>query len=225
MPLTCFVNCGAWEDRPIGNLIRLLEAKGARVFSLSEETLRLDAFATWVDSRPFVFLNGAKSAERSRFDAAHELGHLCLHLDGQKGKKVKDEANTFAAAFLMPACDVIARRVFPTMQNLIDAKSRWGVALSALLRRYRDLMLMNEERARWLYVEMARKGFLKKEPRPIQREGSAIWTQVLQAFWRDRMTIGDLAEELALPTDEIESPIFVKRRGLRIIPLQQPPAP
>lgn len=199
-------------ERPIGNLIRLLEAKGVRVFSLSEETLRLDAFATWVDTRPFVFLNGVKSAERSRFDAAHELGHLCLHRDGQKGKEVEDEANAFASAFLMPTRDVIARRVFPTMQNLIVAKSRWGVALSALVRRYRDLGLVNGDRAKWLYIEMSRKGYLKKEPRPIRREGSAIWAQVLQALWQDRKSISDLAKEISLPSDEIESLIFVNRR-------------
>lgn len=205
-----------WQlgERPIGSLVRLLEAKGVRVFSLSEETLRLDAFATWVDTRPFVFLNGVKSAERSRFDAAHELGHLCLHRDGQKGKEIEDEANSFASAFLMPSRDVIARRVFPSIQNLIAAKSRWGVALSALVHRYRDLGLVKEEKAKWLYIEMSRKGYLKREPRPIQREGSAIWSQVLQALWQERKSVGDLAKELALPADEVESLIFVNRRGV-----------
>lgn len=50
--------------------------KGIRVFSLAEEGREADAFCTWHDSKPFVFLNRMKSAERCRFDAAHELGHL-----------------------------------------------------------------------------------------------------------------------------------------------------
>ncbi|PYF12978.1 Zn-dependent peptidase ImmA (M78 family) [Rhodobacter viridis] len=196
-------------ERPIGNLVRLLEAKGVRVFSLSEETLRLDAFATWLGARPFVFLNGVKSAERSRFDAAHELGHLCLHRDDQQGKQVEDEANRFAAAFLLPQGDVIARRVFPTLPNLIASKSRWGVALSALVHRYQDLGLLNADRAKWLYIEMSRKGYLKNEPRPMARETSAIWTQVLQSLWTERRNVRALSDSLALPADEVESLIFV----------------
>jgi Zn-dependent peptidase ImmA (M78 family) len=198
-------------ERPIGNLVRLLEAKGVRVLSLSDETLRLDAVATWIDARPYVLLNGVKSAERSRFDAAHELGHLCLHRDGQQGKEVEDEANLFSSTFLMPTGDVLARRVSPTMQNLIDTKSRWGVSLAALVHRYRGLGLMNEDRAKWLYIEMSRKGFLKKEPRPMPREGSTIWAQVLQSLWQERRSVADLALELSLPEDDLESLIFVNR--------------
>lgn len=205
-------------ERPIGNLVRLLEAKGVRVFSLSEETLRLDAFATWIGTRPFVLLNGVKSAEHSRFDAAHELGHLCLHRDGQQGKEVEDEANRFAASFLMPAGDVVARRVFPALSNLIKAKARWGVSLSALVRRYCDLGLMKEDRAKWAYIEMSRKGYLKNEPEPIERERSAIWTQVLQAMWRERRSITDLSAELDLPVDEVQRLIFVNREELKSEP-------
>lgn len=208
-------------ERPVGNLIRLLEAKGVRVFSLSEETLRLDAFATWVDTRPFVFLNGVKSAERSRFDAAHELGHLCLHRDGQQGKEVEDEANRFSSAFLMPRGDILAHRVFPAIPKLIGAKSRWGVALSALVHRYCDLGLMNEDRAKWTYIEMSRKGFLRKEPCPMQREGSSVWMQVLQSLWQERRSVTDLASELSLAADEVESLIFVNREERKSEPPPQ----
>jgi len=63
-------------NAPIPNMIHLLESKGIRVFSLAEETREVDAFCTWYESKPFTFLNTIKSAERSRFEAAHELGHL-----------------------------------------------------------------------------------------------------------------------------------------------------
>ncbi|NVZ67186.1 ImmA/IrrE family metallo-endopeptidase, partial [Pseudomonas gingeri] len=61
-------------NAPIPNMIHLLESKGIRVFSLAEETREVDAFCTWYEGKPFIFLNTIKSAERSRFDAAHELG-------------------------------------------------------------------------------------------------------------------------------------------------------
>ena len=61
---------------PIGNMIHLLESFGIRVFSLTIDAKEVDAFSVWYEGRPFVFLNTFKSAEHSRFDAAHELGHL-----------------------------------------------------------------------------------------------------------------------------------------------------
>ena len=65
-------------EKPIGNMIKLIESKGVRVFSLTEDTKNVDAFSCWRGDQAFVFLNTFKSTERSRFDAAHELGHLVL---------------------------------------------------------------------------------------------------------------------------------------------------
>src|SRR5690625_4610356 len=81
---------------------------------------------------------------------------------------------------------ILAYRVSPAIRSLIEAKTRWSVALSALIRRYCDLGLMNEDRTRWIYIEMSRKGFLRKEPCPMQREGSSIWMQVPQTLWQER---------------------------------------
>jgi transcriptional regulator with XRE-family HTH domain len=90
----------AWGlgEQPIGNMIDLLEAKGVRVFSLSENTLSVDAFSCWRGETPYVFLNTHKSAEHSRFDAAHELAHLCLHKHGgPRQRHAEMEANAFAS--------------------------------------------------------------------------------------------------------------------------------
>ena len=90
-------------ERPVANLVNMLEARGVRVFSLSEETRHLDAYSFWRNNRPYIFLNTLKSAERSRFDAAHELGHLVMHRhSGSTHQNAENEANAFASAFLMP---------------------------------------------------------------------------------------------------------------------------
>ncbi|RBI65406.1 hypothetical protein DQ400_18155 [Vreelandella sulfidaeris] len=50
----------------------------------------------------FVFLNIQKSSEHSRFDAAHELGHLTLHKHaGAHGKEAEREANAFASSLCL----------------------------------------------------------------------------------------------------------------------------
>jgi transcriptional regulator with XRE-family HTH domain len=90
-------------ERPIKNMVHLLELKGIRVFSLAEKCQEVDAYSIWRGARPFVFLNTGKSAERRRFDAAHELAHLVLHQHAApKGIEAEKEAHAFAGAFLMP---------------------------------------------------------------------------------------------------------------------------
>ncbi len=108
----------------IRNLIHLLEANGVRVFSLALETKEVDAFSMWKGNVPFIFLNTYKTAEHSRFDAAHELGHLVLHKHGgPHGRETEKEADAFASAFLMPAESVVANAPrFTTVSDLIKLK-------------------------------------------------------------------------------------------------------
>jgi Zn-dependent peptidase ImmA (M78 family) len=61
---------------------RIARGQGVSIFSMAEDTAEVDAFSLWRDTTPFVFLNTLKSAERSRFDAAQELGHLVMHRHG-----------------------------------------------------------------------------------------------------------------------------------------------
>ena len=110
--------------KPIPNLLHLMEAKGVRVFSLAQECREVDAFSLW-RKQPFVFLNTQKSAEHSRFDAAHELGHLVMHWHHElpQGKQVEREANDFAGALLMPASGILANVPRnPTLPQLLRLK-------------------------------------------------------------------------------------------------------
>ncbi|WP_419757134.1 ImmA/IrrE family metallo-endopeptidase [Teredinibacter turnerae] len=74
---------------------------------------------------PFVFLNTKKTAERCRFDAAHELGHLVMHCHGApQGQEAEKEANAFASAFLMPRRSVLANAPrSATLKSLISHKN------------------------------------------------------------------------------------------------------
>lgn len=81
-------------EKPIGNLIGLLEVNGVRVFSLAENTASVDAFSFWRDEKPFIFLNSFKSAEHNRHDVAHELGHLVMHRHGGTHPGTKSSRST-----------------------------------------------------------------------------------------------------------------------------------
>jgi Zn-dependent peptidase ImmA (M78 family)/DNA-binding XRE family transcriptional regulator len=203
---------GRWElaDKPISNMVRLLEAKGVRVFSLAEDSRDVDAFSFWRGGQPFVFLNTLKSAERSRFDAAHELGHLVLHRHGPpNGRLAEREADQFASAFLMPRASVLALAPqFPTVERLIRAKRYWKVAVSALAVRMHDVGLISDWSYRSLMMEIQSRGYRRTEPDGVQREMSQVFEKVFAALRSDGTKRQDLARKLHWPVAELDALVF-----------------
>jgi Zn-dependent peptidase ImmA (M78 family) len=202
----------AWGlgDRPVFNLIRLLEAKGIRVFSLAEHDRALDGFSFWKGGQPFIFLNTMKSAERSRFDAAHELAHLVLHRHGGVvGRDLEREAMDFASAFLMPESTVRTHAPYPpSVPTLIQAKRWWGVALTALIRRMYDLEMITRWYYRAMMIQVQKLGYRDQEPDPMQREMSHIWPAVFGKLRDEGTTRRTLAETMCWPLDELKSLVF-----------------
>jgi len=194
----------------IRNMVHLLESKGVRVFSLSIEAKEVDAFSTWsTGGSPVVFLNNFKTAERSRFDAAHELGHLVMHRHGRanRSKEQESQADAFASAFLMPSRSVVARVPrFTTMEVLISAKKIWGVALSAIVYRLRVLNLISEWHYKALCIEIGKLGYRTHEPDGIPRETSLIFPAILKDLYEsDGIGKAGIAKDLAFPASELES--------------------
>lgn len=194
-------------SKPIPKLLTLFEAKGVRVFTLAERNKNVDAFSCWKNDIPYIFLNTFKSAERTRFDAAHELGHLLMHrhtpsgrLDGER------EADMFAAAFLIPKEDLIGHmpRVH-SLKQLIEKKERWGVSVAALARTAFNNELISDWHYRELCKQMSMLGYRTTEPHERAPEKSAVWQKVLESLWKDGVTKSHIAKDLCLPIDEIEA--------------------
>jgi Zn-dependent peptidase ImmA (M78 family) len=85
-------------------MIALLERHGAIAARVSFETEKMDAFSVPYEDRPVVVLCADKrKKDRSRFDAAHKLGHLVMHGSGDSPPTttMEDQANWFAAGFLI----------------------------------------------------------------------------------------------------------------------------
>lgn len=202
-----------WQlgDRPIGNVLKLLESKGIRILSLSENTQNVDAYSFWRSDHPYIFLNQEKSAERSIFDSIHELGHLVLHHHSgtriEKGAEM--QADRFASAFLMPEADVKNQvsYVFDPRQ-IIKAKGRWRVSAMALAYRLHTLGFLSDWTYRSMCIELGKLGYRSGEPVGVERETSTVLAKVLKALWGKRMTKADIARDLAIPLEEVETLIF-----------------
>jgi Zn-dependent peptidase ImmA (M78 family) len=197
-------------EKPTNKLVPLLEAHGIRVFSLVEECKEVDAFSFWRGSLPYVFLNTMKTVERSRADAAHELGHLVLHAHGgPSGREAEAEAHSFAAAFLMPRNSVVAR--LPrnaSLAQIIAAKSYWRVSAVSLARRAYQLDLMTQWQYRNICIALSKRGW-ENEPRAIRTpEGSQVITKVLQALRAEQVSPQDVSRDLAIPVEELSKTAF-----------------
>jgi Zn-dependent peptidase ImmA (M78 family) len=216
---------GAWGlgERPIKNVVHLLEAQGVRVFSLVEECSEVDAFSLWRKGTPYVFLNTMKSAERSRFDASHELGHLVLHRHGApQGREAEHEADAFASAFLMPRGSVLAAAPrLPSLDFLVKLKRNWNVSVAALAHRLHALELLSDWHYRSICIELAQRGYKRTEPNAIPRETSQLLQKVFQAMREDGVTKPAIAKQLHMDPSELDSLVF----GLVVTQVQGGGAP
>lgn len=161
-----------WEipRGPIGNVVTTLEAHGVVVIRLPLSGEDVDAFSLPFPDRPVIVLAADKNDRaRSRFDGAHELGHLVMHADQVWGiKEVERQAHEFAAAFLMPESDIAdelpTRADWPT---LFELKRKWQVSLAALLMRARRIGKMSEASYLAAVKETSARGWRRIEPIPL----------------------------------------------------------
>lgn len=193
-------------DRPVSNMLHLLESKGVKFAALNPEFEDVDAFCFLEDGVPFVVLNTSRSGERQRFDLAHELGHLVLHgqleLTVEGSKSRESEANEFASNFLMPESALRSKlRGNISVQLILQAKQYWKVSAMALAYRLHKLQMVTDWQYRTICIELAKLGYRTAEPGGIHPESSQLLRKVL--FGVDsRMTMRTISQRLAINRSE-----------------------
>ncbi|WP_239683388.1 ImmA/IrrE family metallo-endopeptidase [Stenotrophomonas maltophilia] len=171
----------AWGmgEGPAGDILLLLENAGVVVAREETGVARIEGLSAWSASgRPLVLLCADKgNAFRSRFDAAHELGHLVLHKgidapgDAATHKLMESHAHRFAGAFLLPAKGFAAEVNTPvTLNGLLFLKQRWGVSVGAMIMRLRNLGIIGEEDYLRLIKHRSAKWGQRSEPGDGDRE-------------------------------------------------------
>ena len=120
---------------PVENLVDTIEACGGIVIDRDLEIENLDALCRWVPGLPkLFFLNGARPGDRMRLTLAHELGHTVMHFNRDADQVLaEDQAQRFAAAFLLPASEI--RRdlgVRLDIPKLSALKRKWRVSIASV---------------------------------------------------------------------------------------------
>jgi Zn-dependent peptidase ImmA (M78 family)/transcriptional regulator with XRE-family HTH domain len=189
------------------HVVRELERHGIVTARLDVGSDSVDAFSVPFPERPVVILGSDKrDSERSRFDAAHELGHLVMHLAADSGdKRVEQQAHQFAAAFLMPAEDIRDELpAEPDLRHVYHLKGRWGVSMAALLMRARSLGVMSSDDYVRAMKQMSARGWRKSEPgASTPAESPALLVQAVNLMRTQGVALEDLAAEDGLPLDDL----------------------
>lgn len=184
-----------------------LAVEGAGVILVREETgiAQIEGLSAWsaVLDCPLILLSADKdNGYRSRFDLAHEIGHLVLHrhiqrtTDNARHKLMEKQAHHFSGAFLLPAETFATEvRVPPTLDDLLLLKRRWGVSAAAIIMRLKQLGLLDEDGALMLFKRRSARWGAKSEPGDGDRKPEQ--PRLL------RRTIDLLVEEKVMPFDAI----------------------
>lgn len=169
---------------PIANLVELVESAGIAIWQTDELAGEVDALSLWPvgedDTSPVVVQVSGKSGDRERFTLAHELGHLCLH--HLPANDFEDEANRFAAEFLMPEDDIRSSLQAMTLQKAAALKGKWKASMQAIIRRSFDLEVISESQYRRLNKELSMKGYKKREPVLIPSEEPQLVRAISNRF-------------------------------------------
>ncbi|MEL6349014.1 MAG: XRE family transcriptional regulator [Myxococcota bacterium] len=165
---------------PIPNLLGLMEQCGVLAVTIPDmDAGTVDAFSYWKGIRPIVALNHQKQDPfRSRFDAAHELGHLLMHrglpsMVRQPKKKapraplkiMEDQAHEFAGELLVPGHIWVSQA--PRSANphaYLPGKRRWGISVKALIVRSHRVGILNKKQYESALKRYSRLGWNRGEP-------------------------------------------------------------
>lgn len=186
---------------PVSNMIRVVENAGVVTLRLPASANEVDAFSRSGRTSIIVLNADKQSASRSRFDVAHELGHLVMHKGRETGDPITEaEANRFASAFLLPREGFARayRQIPPGLHwaHLFELKRTWKVSVAAIVRRAYDLELLGPVDYRRAYKYIHAKGWHLGEPHETPIEEPELLRLALKVFVEEGGSLRALAEAL-----------------------------
>lgn len=204
------------EDAVMGNTIRAAETLGCLVLPMPDELGRHLGMSVWADQGPVICVSRPSEnperhvpGDRQRFTVAHELAHLALHSDvpapqtSEEAARLERQAHRFAGAFLAPG-DALIRSLGDlggrvTLQTLAPLKATWGIAIKALVVRFRSLGVIDDAHARSLYKQISARGWNKSEPTHVGNE-EAVWISraARSAFPEAHDPLGEVARAVGI---------------------------
>jgi Zn-dependent peptidase ImmA (M78 family) len=167
---------------PVKNLTQLIENAKGIVIPFDFGTRHIDAISFRLsNSRPVFFTNTCAPGDRLRFTLCHELGHMIMH-QGVLRENREDEANRFAAEFLMPAHQIMVYLDNLSLGKLAALKLQWRVSMAALLKRAQTLSTITPAQAKKLWIQMSQYKQREPEELDIPIETPRLYKEIIGVY-------------------------------------------
>ncbi len=157
---------------PVNGIVAMAENLGC-IVSCSERESACSHFddSHFTGGAAYILLGGDAATCQTRFDAAHELGHLAMHrqvepesVDPDTHRILEQQADRFARAFLLPA-ESFGREVWaPTVDALLSLRPQWNCPLSGMIARCGEIEKFTPDQVRRASANLARRGWKNGEP-------------------------------------------------------------
>lgn len=203
---------------PVKNMVELVEEAGGIVVMSRFGTNLIDGLSFRMEGLPpLFFMNKDVPGDRFRFSLAHELAHIVLHNAPDDDCKMEEEADRFAAAFLMPSIDIKPYLTSQKLSGLGRVKAYWKVSIKALIRRSYDLALITPSQYKAMFIQY-NKQFKEGEPIVIPVEQPIRLRNIVE-YHVSKLgySADDLASLLAFRREDVERLYLGAPKGLRLV--------
>ncbi|MCY4419638.1 MAG: ImmA/IrrE family metallo-endopeptidase [Gammaproteobacteria bacterium] len=202
---------------PISDMVELLEAKGARVFSITNESLCLHTFSGWRNEVPYIFCSNLDSAVNFRFTLAEQLGHLVLHRHTRPKhyKNVLHAVRAFASAFLMPESGMKSyeKPRYLYLDETYEFVQHWRVTGTVLIARLLKLRKITRSTYSLLLNQIKNTdqqyGCGELVPVRMQTETSLLWDEILQRLKKNGTPLWQVSNQVLVQEEEIVKLLLV----------------
>ncbi len=167
---------------PLEDVTSIVESAGIIVVSYDFGTDLCDGFGQLAseDMPAMIFINSRQPKDRFRFTLCHELGHIIMH--SIPSPEMENEANRFAAEFLMPTLDIAKDFYNLSMEKLMSLKMHWRTSMHSLVYKARSCGRITDSTYNYYMVSMSKKGWKTKEPLELNnvKESPKLFSQLIK---------------------------------------------
>lgn len=195
----------------IPNVIDLLEEHGYKIVEVDAPDI-FDGLSSAEDAKhPVIVLRRSENAERKRFTALHELGHLIMRF--KNGIAIKGEevlCNFFANEMLIPESEMkrflgIARKSI-SYKEVSPLQIRFGISYDALMYKACECGVITSQCYKWYNIHKSQDPSYKRfVERSICRkeESNRFISLVYKALYSELITISKAASLLRINIEDV----------------------
>jgi len=205
------------------NLTTIIENNGILVVHVDFGSAKLDGLSMYTETnQAVIFLNKSMSGDRMRLTLAHELGHLGMHFAKiiDTVRDVEKEAMEFASELLVPSVEIMPHLSRLNLEKLADLKRYWRISMGAILYKAKELNLVKDNTARYLWTQFRKLNYHIQEPIELEVpvEKPTLVKEIIEAFINDLdYSKPDLAKLLSINLDDFESFYFQSRVKFKVV--------